>query len=662
MSKAKSSIKLENISPIAKEAAEEWIKEVLASDEAGDLKSGEGPYEKAIRAITKEYKGKGPTFAKRKFEEIKPQIDLFISLFVGINDEFKARQKEMFFEVNMLEEQLKRLLTVLKVSKHAETVGIVFSNTAYPLSDEMADLFLSLNEKSVKTWDEMKKEEMKHMVREHFVSMGKEEIPLEWIFLRYLPAPNDSTSAKLIKEVRSAFNSPEDADDFLNGKDFNHGLLDVRDRDFDAAVEAFCNEVKSLAKKGELKIGGVLYPEAPPNLFMAAIPLVDKEWIDSKALAVLEWHKMIADKGYVMIHPEGDNSLAWPIVLDKTAEDEELEDESGDESKDESDKPLSLQGEGSDLNEDDEDDDEEEDEEDEEKEEEEEEYELEILEKHEQYSIYLEAEEHVKSLNLEERVIDGRTHVSLEDYFSCDGCLLNQGEFEIEEGIAINSWNRLVEERGGEGEAKIGEVPLFKMDFAIEPHEIQRIPTLEEALELQEIREECSYSAMNFKVSVSDPIITPDVKEKGIEDGLYIKPCPFDDQPIRVSIAQWRDSLLRALAYYLGMKSAITTISSMFLDGTDILVEDFENLLVRTLRSLSRLSFLYNDLIAAHLNELKAFKVLNWTDTQPFGWGALFPKGFLISKDEIEEAANEQAMSIFERYVKKAYDSVANAK
>ena len=178
MGKAKSSIKLENISPIAKEAAKEWIKEVLTVAEAGgDLKSVEDPNERVIKALMKEYKGKGPTFAKRKFEEIKPQVDFFISLFIDINDEFEAKQKEMFFEVNLLEEQLKRLLTALKVSEHAETVGIVFGNTAYPLSDEMTDLFLSLNEKGVKTWDEMREEEMNHMVREYFVSMGEEEIP-----------------------------------------------------------------------------------------------------------------------------------------------------------------------------------------------------------------------------------------------------------------------------------------------------------------------------------------------------------------------------------------------------------------------------------------------------------------------------------------------------
>lgn len=653
MGKAKSSIKLENISPIAKEAAKEWIKEVLTVAEAGgDLKSVEDLNERVIKALMKEYKGKGPTFAKRKFEEIKPQVDFFISLFIGINDEFEAKQKEMFFEVNLLEEQLKRLLTALKVSEHAETVGIVFGNTAYPLSDKMADLFLSLNEKGVKTWDEMREEEMNHMVREYFISMGEEEIPLEWVFLRYLPASNDNVFTKLIEEVRSAFNSPEDADDFLNGKDFNHGLLGVRDRDFDAALEAFCNEVKSLAEREELKIGGVLYPKDPPNLFMGAIPLVEGKWIDSKALAVLEWHKMVSDQGYVMIHPEGDNSLAWPIVLDKTAEDEELEDEG----EDESDELLSLQDEDADLQDEDDDVDEEDEDEDDDDDDEEEE-ELEILDKHEQYSIYLEAEEHIKSLNLEERAIDGRIHVSLGDYFSCDGCLLNQEEFEIEEGITISSWNRLVEERGGEGEAKIGEVPLSKIDFAIEPHEIQRIPTLEEALELQEMREECGYSAMDFKVSISDPIIPSDVKEKGIEDGVYIRPCPFDNQPIRASIAQWRDSALGALAYYLGMNSAITTISFMFLDETDILFKDFENLLERTMRSLIRLSFLYNDLIAARLNELKAFKALNWTDAQPFGWGALFPKGFLISEDEIKEVASEKAMPIFERYIESAYNS-----
>ncbi len=615
MSTPKSSVDLANISPVVKKAAKEWIKEALATNEAaGHFGSSEDLNERVTEVLMKEHNGKDPDFVKQKLDEIKPQVDFVVSLFNYINDELKNKQREIKLDVDLLAERLKRLLMALQTSGHADMVNVTFGSTAYPLSEEMADLFLSLNEKGIRSWDEMQKEEMSYMVKEYFILRGRKLIPWGWDFLRCILASSEGEFDKHIKAIRSRFASLEDADDFLNGKDFNYGLMDVRDEEFEAALGSLLEEVKSLAQAGALETGKALCPKDPPNLFMSSIPLIEGSWIDKKALTVLEWYRTISDMGYAMCRPEGENPLAWPIVLDETAQDEDVY----------CDEIIRVGGLG-------------------------------ILSKDEQYSIFSDVEEHIKSLKLQERLIDGRTYVSMKGYFNRDGHLLKLEDFDIKEGITIRSWNSWFEEHGGEETACIGQFLVSEMSYDIKSYDIQRIPSLEDVFELQEMREKCNFLANKLKVSSSDS--TPlELKEKGIEDGLYINPCPLEDQPIRASIAKWRDSAFDALVRYFALHMTILLIFGKLLDEEKIVFKDLEDTLMQAIMHIIALVFSYNDIIAEYLDKVKTVKGLTWSDTPPYGWGALFPNGFLIDMSDIQEAAEENYMSHFERYIKTAHD------
>ncbi|MDR9770474.1 hypothetical protein [Acetomicrobium sp.] len=56
-------------------------------------------------------------------------------------------------------------------------------------------------------------------------------------------------------------------DDFLHGRDFNRGLLDVRDEEFDAVLESLLSKVRSLVKNDAPEAGWALNPKDLPNLF-----------------------------------------------------------------------------------------------------------------------------------------------------------------------------------------------------------------------------------------------------------------------------------------------------------------------------------------------------------------------------------------------------------
>ena len=449
-----SSIDLKNISPMVKKTVKEWVKEVLAANRSEFRRdSVKSLYKRFNEALAKEYSDKGLEYVKEKFDELKPQVDFLASLFYCINDDLRNRQREMQLEVDLLTERLKRLLMALQASSLAQAVDTTFAREAYPLSEEMADLLWSLNERTVRTWDEMLESELPAMVREYFLLQGNRAIPWGWDLMRQILV-NSGEESK-IAAICSKFESPEDGDDFLHGRDFNYGLLDVRDEEFETALESLLEEVRSLVNSGAVEAGWALCPKDPPNLFMSSIPLFEGNWIDKKALAVLEWYQTILKMGYEIIRPEEENPVAWPIVLDKRTQDEET-----------------VQGvivKVEDFG---------------------------ILNKDEQYVIFIEAEERINSLRLQERIIDGRVYVCLADYFDSTGHLLCNEDFEIKDGIMINSWNRWIKERqSGECESGdrvyIGKFTASEMSRAINIFDKHLMPSLEDALELQEMREKC---------------------------------------------------------------------------------------------------------------------------------------------------------------------------
>jgi len=165
-----SSIDLKNISPMVKKTVKEWVKEVLAANRSEFRRdSVKSLYKRLNEALAKEYSDKGLEYVKEKFDELKPQIDFLASLFYCINDDLRNRQREMQIEVDLLTERLKRLLMALQASSLAQAVDTTFAREAYPLSEEMADLLWSLNERTVRTWDEMLASELPAMVREYFL-------------------------------------------------------------------------------------------------------------------------------------------------------------------------------------------------------------------------------------------------------------------------------------------------------------------------------------------------------------------------------------------------------------------------------------------------------------------------------------------------------------
>lgn len=165
-----SSIDLKNISPMVKKTVKEWVKEVLAANGSEFRRdSVKSLYNRFTEALAEEYSDIGLKYVKEKFDELKPQIDFLASLFYCINDDLRNRQREMQLEVDLLTERLKRLLMALQVSSFAQAVDTTFAREAYPLSEEMADLLWSLNERTVRTWDEMLESELPAMVREYFL-------------------------------------------------------------------------------------------------------------------------------------------------------------------------------------------------------------------------------------------------------------------------------------------------------------------------------------------------------------------------------------------------------------------------------------------------------------------------------------------------------------
>lgn len=637
MGKSKVSADVKNISPVMKEAVKEWLNEVTAalSENKEPSLSVEALGEKVIKALMKEHKGKGPKAVKQAFNELKPQLEFVTLLIFGVNDEVNSKQREMGLEVELLIERFQRIVTVM-ASDEAATIAVSsVREMPYPLSKEMADLFLSLNKRAVKSWNQLEKGILPYMLEEHFISEGRKKIPDQW--LRSMYSSNlsedelDKTLKERIKEAHSAFESPEAFDDFLKRKDFNHGFADVRDEEFDRAAETLAKAIKSLLDADILKKGNILRPNDPPNYFMANIPLIEEKWIDKEALELLDCYKTILNMGYEIIHLE-DNPLAWPIMFEPEDEGE------GGEEEEEEDEGVTEEelSEG---------------EEEEGEEEEEEEEESKFLDKVEQYTIFLESKERLSSLNLEERVIDGRVHVSIDDYLRREGQFFGEEDFEIEEGITVESWNSWIEENKSyeTGMAKLAGFNVLGIADEIGPEDIHEVGSLQETMRLQELREGINLAMERIRLST--PAVPPSLEEKGAQDGWYIRTPIAYDGSARELIATWRNMALDAIMNYAGMRRAINSLAEDFFDGTNFLLEDMLETLDLVIGRIIGIINAYNDVITKRLDLLRLLGIITWTEDPPYGWGALFPRGFSIDLDEVADAVEEYALAHRKRFI-----------
>ena len=123
-------------------------------------------------------------------------------------------------------------------------------------------------------------------------------------------------------------------------------------------------------------------------------------------------------------------------------------------------------------------------------------------------------------------------------------------------------------------------------------------------------------------------------------------------------MAQWRDDAFDRLVRYFALYMAILMLSGKLFGAGDILFKDLENKVPLTISKILTLSSYYDDTFADLLDKLKTVKKLTWSDASPYGWAALFPKGFSVDLGALQKAAEASYMTYYDMYINMAYDSL----
>ena len=123
-------------------------------------------------------------------------------------------------------------------------------------------------------------------------------------------------------------------------------------------------------------------------------------------------------------------------------------------------------------------------------------------------------------------------------------------------------------------------------------------------------------------------------------------------------MAQWRDDAFDRLVRYFALYMAILMLSGKLFGAGDILFKDLENKVPLTISKILTLSSYYDDTFADLLDKLKTVKKLTGSDASPYGWAALFPKGFSVDLGALQKASEASYMTYYDMYINMAYESL----
>jgi hypothetical protein len=247
-------------------------------------------------------------------------------------------------------------------------------------------------------------------VGEHFVRQGKREIPYEVRnrVADYSKSGHPEQDEELKKLATPLFHDVEALRDFLAGKDCQHGVADVRDSEWELAKECMFDALSGLVERGTVEASSVVVLPTVPMISLRVAPLIDDTWIDEFVVARAEEGALLSENGFEAV-PYEEHRLAWHRIVSRSGDEADAE---------------------------------------------------------QVRAIRQAARENLARFKGRRKEIEARPYIHFGDFSSWKGRKL-RGDLNSEDrrkkGIVVRSWNRMIEEQGGEGEAELAGIKVKKI-------------------------------------------------------------------------------------------------------------------------------------------------------------------------------------------------------
>jgi hypothetical protein len=551
--------------------------------------------ERITQAVRDALKGRPHDEIDRAVRDAAREGDFLFVLTHDLNDLVRLNQRVNTLQAGLLAEQIRHLLEQDAVSNEMERLFWFFAfGTAYPMDTETAAA-INACEKYDVTIDEEEtglSEEIESWVFNHFVTHGKTALPenagLPDDLYRLIQVghrePEDDgrpDAWMLLKrppeaDILRAFNGNRDAyNAFRAGDDFQHGLADVRDEEFQQVADRVHTALTELVAAGAVVKGILVTVDTAVTEAFYCTPLVDGEWIDRTIVELAELGWFLEQAGFRVEGSTDPDPIRWSVVLAPTGDDEATFDQIA--------------------------------------------------------AVRDQVRAHVATFTGRTTQIDGRDYLSFADYLSWKSRKATD-DFPRAEGIVIASWNAWVDAHGGDGVAELAGVKVFTIDR--QEHQIIALDDRRAFTEQQNRRAQIDRLRdwIISKREVEGPEFVRD-RVFGRAAGHVL---PFDRVSYKTKIAEWRSRVLGYAGEVLRTEAAIRIIERKYFDGHVVLWPDIAADLQRQIEMLQSIIDVYNETVAFRLARYEGRELL--TDEIPRADDdrtPLFRAGFRIDLDEV---------------------------
>jgi len=580
----------------AKDAVLLWLKERM---KAGSWKAAaiqgikEGvdslPRARVRKAVDKatrdSMKGQDRDQIERAVHLTCRDADFLVMLVIETNKAILSNSRADTLQACLLAEQIKGILELDSVSNDMRRIWAFLMDTAYPLDSDTVAAVEAVNRHLIEpmdTFDEMSSE----WILSYFVDHGKTALPEH----AYSP-PSEKGDDR--PDSWMWFHRPDEVDllnifgdidrfnAFAAGKDYQHGLADVTDAEFDAVATAFDAAFDELIESGQVRKG--TYADLSGKVIDAfpACPLIEGQWIDRYVIELNEWGTLLEERGFKSNHPDP-HPLAWHRFY-------RPKDDSGRD--------------------------------------------MEVASAEQINAIRDDAKQNMATFQGRTKIIDEREYWSFDDYLAWPS--RNQkGDVERYDGIDAASWDAWIDANGGEGVAALAGVKIPKIKRLCGPGDFVVVDPAE-ALTRQG-RRFALIDRIDGWMATKTFIEGEDYVQSRVQDAIFERVAKFSLVGYQTRIADWRVRAMAHAGEVFRTKAAIEEIQKKYFDGHLILSPDVAEMLKDQIHLLNEVIDLFNRTVAFRLEAFQGQELL--TGEQPQDDQDLpetMRPGFKIDLDEV---------------------------
>ncbi len=321
------------------------------------------------------------------------------------------------------------------------------------------------------------------------------------------------------------------------------------EEDTPMAYGQFKKAAQELIKDKKLVAGKTVSLSAIPVMGFRTVPVVEGEWVDQVLVELAEWGALLEEKGYQVKRPDDEHPLAMDLYYPEDAV-----------------------------------------------------WDQETLPEAIPWLALFREREKVRAnwqhFHGEIRHFDDRPYIRLEDYIQWKKRLY-RGEFDVEEGVLIRSWNDWL--ASSHGNVELAGIPVDKLDYWFHLAYFVVCETALDALVRQEERQGWIESMRQFIVNRYEASAEYDPVR--YISGIGERCLPVDNKTFKEKIMDWKQSACGFLLKQYVNQEAIRLIQGQYFDGQSMLFRVEQQRLNQRLERTERLAEVFNLSLAEFLDD-----------------------------------------------------------